>query len=287
MKIINIPQGTIEWMEWRSNGIGASDIGTIMEVNPYQSPLMLYRKKNGFSESQVTNAMNFGKNQEAFARSWLEEHFDVKLDNFCAEDEENSFIKVSFDAINLEKGLLIEIKAPYSTASLQKMKDGDISADYECQLQWQMMISGINKAYLAVWDGQECILKTFEADIELQQKMKEKAAAFWNDLRRGIEPKPSEKDYIDLSNEYPEDWKEKVERYKQAAQAKAEADKVLKELKPQFEKLGDNRNFLLHDLKMTLCSGKESLDKNAMRADGIEMDRYMKVGNPYYRPSFK
>ncbi len=44
MKIIDLEQGTPEWLEWRKNGIGSSDIATIMGANPYQTPYQLWEE---------------------------------------------------------------------------------------------------------------------------------------------------------------------------------------------------------------------------------------------------
>lgn len=285
MKTINLKQGTPEWHEWRSNGIGASDIGTIMGVNPYKTPLQLFNEMCGYKKVDFVNdAMKHGNEQEPLARAWLEKHLGVTLDNFCAEDDELSFMRCSFDGINLVDDMLIEIKCPYSTSSLNALLNDEIPLTYVYQVQWQLAICGFNKGYLAVWNDNQCVLHHINADKDLQAEIKIAALKFWDDFIRGIPPKPIEKDYVDLSENHP-DVLEKVDAYKGAMLAKSAADKVIKELKPQIECLGGEHNFILHGLKLTLCGGVARYDYKAMEEDGIDLEKYKKYGSSYHRIS--
>src|SRR5690606_2655687 len=38
MVLVDLEQGSPEWLAWRAEGIGASDAATIMGENPYQTP---------------------------------------------------------------------------------------------------------------------------------------------------------------------------------------------------------------------------------------------------------
>ena len=40
-----------EWLDLRKTGIGGSDAGTILGVNPYSSPYALYATKTGLVEN--------------------------------------------------------------------------------------------------------------------------------------------------------------------------------------------------------------------------------------------
>lgn len=285
MKIVNLEQGSPEWHEWRSTGIGASDIGTIMGVNPYKTPLHLFNEMSGYKRIDFTNdAMKYGNKQEPLAKMWLENHLKMELKNLCAEDEENFFMRCSFDAINIQENMLIEIKSPYSTSSLNILLSDNLPLQYVYQVQWQLAICGFDKGYLAVWNKEQCMLHHINSDKELQNQLKEKAKEFWNDFLRGIPPKALEKDYVDLSEDHP-DVLEKVEAYKAAIITKSASDKVIKELKPQIEALGGEHNFIVHGLKLTLCGGVARYDYKAMEEDGIDLDKYKKNGSSYHRIS--
>ena len=54
-----------DWYAERSNGIGGSEIGAIMGVCPYSSPLLVFVKKLGIGEEQEDNdSMYWGRELE-------------------------------------------------------------------------------------------------------------------------------------------------------------------------------------------------------------------------------
>lgn len=283
MKIINLKQGTPEWLEWRNNGIGASEIGSLMGVNDRITPRGLYDIKTGKGpETYVNEAMKYGNEQEWQARDWLESHFDCSLSNICIESEEKSFMRASLDGFDELKNILVEIKSPYNKENLDKMIQGDIPLSYLYQIQWQMLLTKMDSAFMCVWDGDKCHIHEIEEDKVLQKKMENKATKFWKDLIRGIEPPAEERDYEDISSDNMEVL-DKVKSFKEAMEAKSNLEKVLKELKPEIEKLGENKNFIIHGVKFTRCMGSSRYDYSLMKEEGVELDRFKKPGNPFYR----
>jgi predicted phage-related endonuclease len=51
-----------QWLEWRKKGIGGSDAGAIMGLNPYSSAFQVYCDKKGLMPETEDN--------EASLRSW-------------------------------------------------------------------------------------------------------------------------------------------------------------------------------------------------------------------------
>ena len=63
-----------EWLEWRREGIGASDAPVIMGVSPWTTPLQLWENKLlGKSGQLETSSMRRGKDMEKEARRHFEE----------------------------------------------------------------------------------------------------------------------------------------------------------------------------------------------------------------------
>ena len=285
MKIIKLKQNSPEWLNWRADGIGASDIGIILGYNPYKTPLRLYNEKCGYVSDEFSNkATQYGKEQEPLALAWLEDHFGRDFESICAEHSDYPFMRASFDALNLKENIVVEIKSPYNEGSLEEMKRGKIPKTYLAQLQWQMMIADSGIGYLAVWDGKECFLKIYEVDEELQDKMKEAAIIFWDNLQRGKPPEATLKDYpkIEISNE---DAFEKLAKYERALKLKREQDQILKELKPWIESMANGQNCILGNLKVTTSDGNILYDYKAMREAGIDLDLYQKRSKSYSKIS--
>ena len=154
MKKMYLKQGSKEWLEWRSSGIGASDIATIMETNPYQTPLQLWQEKCGFAKPKfVNNAMIKGTLEEPIARRKINEDMNLNLKNICVEEEYNSWFMASLDGFDEEQRVPVEIKTPSNAKALEDAKNGVIPEMYKDQVQWQAMLTNPKRAMVCVWDA--------------------------------------------------------------------------------------------------------------------------------------
>ena len=60
--MLDLKQGTPEWLEWRRGGLGSSDVSTLMLENKYESVKDLWLRKTGRLEARAENAaMRHGK----------------------------------------------------------------------------------------------------------------------------------------------------------------------------------------------------------------------------------
>ena len=203
MKIIDLEQGSPEWHEWRKKGIGSSDIATIMKVNPYQTPYQLWLQKcgveNTFNENRFTT---HGKLNEPLARDWINREYGLNLEALCIEDEEQSLYKASLDGY--DKGMLYEIKSPYSLEKLEMLRTSTKPPiEWEMQVRWSMMIAGLKKGFLAIWDFnlQQCFVFTVEKDEEIEGRMRQEALDFWYQVKTFEAPALIQGDYIEIEDE--------------------------------------------------------------------------------------
>lgn len=76
-------QNTKEWLEWRSQGIGASDAPIIMGASPWKTPYKLWLEKTtGQSDFQGNEATERGHALEDSARQCAEKPFTAKGKRF-------------------------------------------------------------------------------------------------------------------------------------------------------------------------------------------------------------
>lgn len=285
MKIIDLVQGTPQWLKWRQDGIGASEIAILMGIHPTKTPLMLFNEKLHGEETFVNTAMREGNEQEPLARAWLEKEFGVNLSPLCAEHDGFSFMRCSYDAISDDKTWIGEIKTPHTEENLEKGK-AEVNPLYYHQCQWQMMIDNNNSSVLCIWDkfNQKGYIHHIEADVKLWEKMKNKAHDFWmNYVRRGKEPPLTPKDYKDKSDLI--DNPEKCNRFIEIKNLMKELEKEQKEIQTDLLQYSDGENFILHGIKFTKCSGRKIYNMEAMENDGIDISSYLKIGKEYYRSS--
>lgn len=279
MKIIYFSDGQSgkDWLDWRRNGIGASDIGVITGSSPYKTLLTMWDEKCGFKGSDPINpAMAHGIKNEAVARDWINENQKLDLNPLCLEDNKYSFFRASLDGYDKEKKVLAEIKCPVSEKVLNDaVENQKLPLYWLHQVQWQIMLCKPTRAFVAIWDHRSETCTTIEcfADIKLQEEMREKAIKFWEGVRMGIPPKPGPKDYVHVDN--PE-LKKLLLEYQNLTKVIQEADTQKKERRSQIIKYGAGGNFKCSGFFISRCANRAGHDVNKMKEDGIDIDKYIK-----------
>ena len=290
MKIVSFEDGQSgkDWLDWRRNGIGASDIGVLTGSNVWKTPLTLWDEKCGFKgEDYINPAMAHGIKNEERARQWINKHNQLDLIPLCIEDNEHSFFRASLDGYDSDKKVLAEIKCPVSDNILDMAREHrNVPLYWQHQIQWQIMLCKPERAFLALWDYRYDSCTTIEAFAQptLQKEMIEKALEFWRGVQMGRPPKPSPKDYIHVHD--PE-LKALLQEYGDHAAVCKTADARKKELKPQIVEFGDDGNFTCNGYFITRCAPRTSYDMDQMEMDGIDIDQYVKKnsGIGHYRIS--
>lgn len=198
----DLEQGSVAWHQFRSKGIGSSDMPVLMEVSPWSDVYTLWLDKTG----QLPEEMKFKGNWATERGSRLEpvarEKYEKMVGNlFPAETmihKEYDFFRASFDGINHELKKVIEIKCP-GKDSHQKALMGEVPAVYYPQVQWLMLVSGYDDLDYISWDGDssDIVVVPVKANKEYQEKLKEKALWFWNLVQTKTPPPVKEKRIIE------------------------------------------------------------------------------------------
>lgn len=190
MKIINLQQSSDEWHEWRSAGICASDISSLVGSNPFKTYNDIFKLKSGHCEPTIINdAMRHGMENEHLVRDYMNKTLDIYLQPFCVEDEEKPYFKASLDGFDIENKILCEMKCPSSVRILNLIMDHGVVPPYWYdQIQWQMMICEPVLSYLTVRDRrtQEFRLLLIKRNDERIEAMRKVAEKFW----RSLQPSP-------------------------------------------------------------------------------------------------
>lgn len=283
MKVINFTQGTDEWLEWRKNGVGGSDIPIIMEVSPYKTPYELWEEKCGFTENKVDNmAIQHGKKYEPIARSWTNQNQNLHLVPICVEDKENPFFKASLDGWDFDEKTLCEIKCPISEKKIDSARSTcAIPKDWFYQMQWNMMLTDAIRSFFSIWDyrTQQCISIEVYKDPYAQKEMREKAEKFWRGVQIGKPPELQTKDFIKIETE---ESKELFTEYDKILNLEKELSSKKKELRDKIIEIGNNRNFISYGFRVKSSTPKITYDIEKMKKDGIDLDNYMKKSNSNY-----
>ncbi len=206
MKIIDLQQGSQEWLTWRKSIITATDCSCIMGSNPWTTEYKCWQRKSGLIDEIVSNeAMEKGKRLEPKARDLFIRNSGINMTPVCVESSDYSFLGASLDGISDCGKYLLEIKC--GGLRLHNMaKTGIIPEYYVDQIQDQLFVTGAQKcfydSYYEYEDGsvEEIIIEVYP-DLEFQDKWIKKARSFWKCVAFNEAPAMTNRDYQDMNGD--------------------------------------------------------------------------------------
>ena len=290
-----------QWVEARKNGIGGSDVASIMGLNKYSSPLNVWLVKTGREESP-----DLSDNQ---AVEWGNRLEDVVADKFADEHPELQVrrrnatmvsIKRPWAFANIDRWVtdgkgnvgILEVK----TVGMRRAADWDngVPLYYLTQVMHYMSVTGYKYAWVAVLIGgqefREYYIERDEADIKA---INDTVDTFWRDFVEtdtapaliGNDPEANAllSQHSDPSQEFISMLDEDVSMLDELQEIKDQMDD-LKHRKVLIENqikdlIGDNKGIETETKRITwVRSTRSSFDKKAFDAahPGITQD-YMKT----------
>lgn len=145
-----------EWLSWRRNGIGASDIAGILGASPWASPWSVWATKVGLApdDDDPTDSMTFGLDLEPVIASWFERRnsgFYVWARQHRAVHSAIPWALATLDGLVLEEGGDIDSAiAVFESKYDAGARWDEVPWHYQLQVQWQMFVTGLDVAELAV-----------------------------------------------------------------------------------------------------------------------------------------
>lgn len=290
-----------QWVEARKNGIGGSDVASIMGLNKYSSPLNVWLIKTGREESP-----DLSDNQ---AVEWGNRLEDVVADKFADEHPELQVrrrnatmvsIKRPWAFANIDRWVtdgkgnvgILEVK----TVGMRRAADWDngVPLYYLTQVMHYMSVTGYQYAWVAVLiGGQEFREYYIERDEQDIQAINDAVDTFWRDFVEtdtapaliGNDPEANAllSQHSDPSTEFIAMLDEDVSMLDELQEIKDQMDD-LKHRKTLIENqikdlIGDNKGIETETKRITwVRSNRSSFDKKAFDAahPGITND-YMKT----------
>lgn len=210
-----IESHTPEWYEFRKNGVGSSEIGTILGLNPYQLGLSLFLEKIGYRKPfNGNNATYFGTiMEEVVADSW--ERYEPGR-----EDSLNHYLQsgTKFRSCRKVKGYIMNPKWDWMFTSpdriankgqlnqitgeehkdefivecktavgfvLKKWEAG-VPPTYVAQVQQQMMVTELDYAEIAILgDGRNLEVFPLEPSTYMYEVILDETESFWDKVKKG------------------------------------------------------------------------------------------------------
>jgi putative phage-type endonuclease len=275
MKIIEVEQGSQEWLSWRKTVITATDASIIMGNNPWHTPYTCWQRKLGLiEEKKINDAMARGKRLEPEARTQFIERYGIDMKPMVVESSEYEFLGASLDGISHLGRSLLEIKCGGSKLHAMAAK-GEIPAYYQDQMQHQLFVTGASLCFYYSYDGEDGICIEVFPDPEYKKKFMPKAREFWRCIALFDPPELMDSDYKDMSD--APTWEELALEYTKLI----EEIKRLEEKKERYRKeildLCGDESCSGHGIKVLRRPTKGRVDYDMIpEIKGIDLDKYRK-----------
>lgn len=282
-----------EWLEARNKGIGASEVATVVGLNPWETPYQLWRRKRGMDAPQPENfAMKAGHYlEDAVARFYQDESgrevISSTADDFMFVDKNKPFLRVSPDRLFWLPGMaknddnkgILECKTTQKT-----INPDDLPKHWFCQVQMNLGIAGYTQGSLAwLTQGRDFGYRDIEFSPDFFAWLVEEVERFWTDyVVGGREPEATEVSDILLKYNRHTDGKI-VEVSPDVFDQYAE----LKDLKSQISELEGRKKALEDKIKVAFADaeaitfGGETLATWKAAKDSLKFDeKAFREANP-------
>jgi putative phage-type endonuclease len=273
MDSISGSPNTSAWHEWRRNGIGSSDATHIAAAIGYdkkkqwtKSLATLAAEKRGEVSSIIekNDKMEFGSKAEPLIRKIANLELSIDFQPVFGEHDDYPFIRASFDGYNERCQAILEIKC-----TAQPIEKVDPSW-YISQIHHQAIVSGFNRAFLAVYSTESAEHMVF--NVELRPDFLDALLAaeidFWHHEVLG-EPRFS-------AEELEQQWLEAKARLDEAERVERMSREALTKL------LGNNRRFIGREIEIVKTERRGNVDLKAA-VETLKLDPA--IFEPFRKPS--
>lgn len=279
MKIINLKQGSKEWLAYRKLKVMASEAPIVMGLSKYETPYKLWQRKLGLIEDkEKTPAMQRGIDLEPIARDLFNMENQSNFQPIVAECSDNEFLAASLDGY--ENGEVLEIKCngeKNHTLALQ----GVVPPDHYCQMQVQMFVTDSLKGYYYSFDGVNGIKIDVDFDPKYCQTMLPRLRDFYKQLICFEAPALQKGDYKEMDSM---EWKELAENYmllEQEIKAREEKKDIIRK---QLISMAGDTNCSGNGIRLqkTITKGRICYDKLPQLV-GVDLDPFRKESTISWR----
>lgn len=140
MPIIQLEQGSPEWLSYRQGKVMATCTPVILGSNPFKTKLELWEEKLNLRPGpELNDAMKRGTELEPIARMVVEEMLGMEFTPCVYESDEHKWMASSLDGLSDCGKYIIELKCPTNPKLHFNNKEGIIPEYYLDQMQHQLI----------------------------------------------------------------------------------------------------------------------------------------------------
>lgn len=277
-----------QWLAWRKNGIGASEIAGILGLSPWQTPMSIYLNKLDLvADTPENEAMFWGNVLEPIIADIYQGNtgHHITARGLRCWDATNPHRRCTLDGILMVED---ELVASVQIKTTRHDPWDELPDNYALQVQYELAITGFSWAIVpTLHHGNQLVTYRVEADPEVQRMILEASDRFWADH---IAPRrPPATDHLDATTDalraaFPTDegdllpvagesgLADLLAAYVEAQQRTAEAEAVEKQLANELRARLENHEGLAHPetgeaLVTYRTQSSRRLDQKRLKAD--------------------
>lgn len=280
----NLVQGSQEWLDFRKDKIGGSDVGVIMGLSPYMKPSDLFKEKKGLIPPRPMNAaMRKGQELEPLARDIYEMETNSLVTPTVRVDSERPYMLASLDGLSLFDNVVFEAKC--GKRAYNDAVKGVIAPYYMAQLQHCMHVVKSKKAHFLCQHPEtlKYVMIVVEYDAKFVAKLLEAVDYFYDCMLNDVEPDDKKKfDPYKTINEYDDTLDPE---FKIKFNSLAVLSEKLKEYKAKYDELKDELIEFANDesIKYNDIALKKSIRQGSVNYKNIIKDHCPDVDLDSYR----
>ena len=275
-------QGSEEWLKLRDDKIGSSDAPVIMEASPWKTPYQLWEDKILGRRSKPTAVMQRGLDLEQRARDLFSDMTGFLVEPAVVVHDKHEWMMASLDAREITGKYIAEIKCP-GREDHEIAKSGKVPDKYYPQLQHQIEVCKLDKAYYFSFDGNEGILVEVNRDQKYIIKLIEKEKVFWEQLQNLTPPQLGDKDFKVMDNDI---WDTYASQWITLNTQLKELEKREQELRERLISMSRNQNCKGKGVKVAKILKKGNIDYSKIAVlQGMDLEVYRKEPVEYWKIS--
>lgn len=251
MKIINLLQGSDEWLVWRGEGITATDAVVLLDQSPYKTRWRLWAEKTGYArpvDLSMNPLVRNGIANEDKARQWFENKYDELLLPACVQSVKYPLLRASLDGLT-STNKPVELKCPSERVWNDVQDNGPESEAYQLyyvQVQHQLLVTGAEEGWLVFWFDGDALEFLIQRDDSVHWHILTEAKHFWKQVTSRKEPdKDPERDLYVPMGKQAEEWIDVADEYRAY-------DAEIQELKKRVKEIEAKQKPLLENVKQLM-----------------------------------
>lgn len=184
----------VEWLAWRKQGIGASDVAALVGMSPWASPMSVWTDKLGLSTDDDNDYMEFGRRAEPMLTDYFEDRTGLFVygQQFRGAHPDHPHHRATLDGWVAESANSTDPLGIVEYKTTGRGTWGEVPDNYAIQVQWQLHVAQQDHAWMGVLHDRTFATYEVERDQRSIDMLIEVVDAFWHDHVLAEKPPPAD-----------------------------------------------------------------------------------------------